>query len=57
MCTDEAQLLSALRGCIGSGMIPDEEYKRRAELFFPLRDRNNCRRTYEAVREITSDGR
>lgn len=57
VCTDEAQLLSALRGCIVSGMMPDEEYKRRAELFFPLRDKNNCRRTYEAVCEITSDGR
>lgn len=57
VCTGEAELLSALRHCMESGMVPDAEYRQRAERFFPLRDKNNCCRTYEAVREITSERR
>lgn len=36
----------------GDGFVPDKVYKDRADKFFELRDRNNCKRNFEAVISI-----
>ncbi len=46
--TEEA-LMKALMTCAGNGFRMEKEYHDRLDAFFPIRDENNCRRTYEAI--------
>ncbi len=46
--TQEA-LLEALSALAKNGFEMEEEYHKRLEAFFPLRDENNCERTYQAL--------
>ena len=49
VCTDEDTLLNELEACFRDGMQLFPEYRERVSRFFPLRDDQNCRRTFEAV--------
>ena len=49
VCTDEDSLLTELENCFRNGMQLCPEYRARVSRFFPLRDDQNCRRTFEAV--------
>ena len=49
VCTEESALLDALEQAFRSGMQMPPVYKARAAVFFPLRDTQNCQRTYEAI--------
>lgn len=49
VCTGEAALLDALEQAFRAGMQMPPAYKARAAAFFPLRDTQNCQRTYEAI--------
>ena len=52
VCRTEEALLDALKACVQGCFSMQEEYRARTERFFPLRDRQNCRRTYEAIRSL-----
>lgn len=49
VCTDEDTLLNELEACFRDRMQLSPEYRERVSRFFPLRDDQNCRRTFEAV--------
>ena len=49
VCTTEEALLQALETALQHGMQMPPEYKARTAAFFPLRDTQNCARTYEAI--------
>lgn len=49
VCTTEEALLQALETALQNGMQMPPEYKARTAAFFPLRDTQNCARTYEAI--------
>ena len=49
VCTTEDALLQALETALQHGMEMPPEYKARVAAFFPLRDTQNCARTYEAI--------
>ena len=49
VCTTEDALLQALETALQNGMQMPPEYKARLAAFFPLRDTQNCARTYEAI--------
>lgn len=46
---DEAELVELVIGYIETDFREKEEYQRRVEAFFTLRDQNNCRRIYEEI--------
>ena len=48
---DEKSLLTELESLVKTPVMTDE-YKTRLESFFPLRDKNNCERIYEAIKNI-----
>ncbi len=48
---DEKSLLTELESLVKTPVMT-EEYKARLESFFPLRDKNNCERIYEAIKNI-----
>ncbi len=48
----EVEVLDALRKNVEKHFELSEEYQRRIEAFFDLRDCNNCARTYDAVRDL-----
>ena len=49
VCTEEETLLNALESCFQNNMQLSPEYKARVARFFPLRDAQNCRRTFDAI--------
>ena len=49
VCTDETTLLDALEDRFRNGMQTAPEYAARIARFFPLRDMQNCERTYQAI--------
>lgn len=53
--TDDAETLTALIvGYIESGFAPKALYLQRCAAFFPLHDKNNCRRIYEEILRLIS---
>ena len=44
-------LLAALADTVRRGFCTEQVYRERADRFFPRRDRNNCRRNFEAISE------
>jgi len=52
VCTEEEQLLEGLERCLASGVQLDEKYKERVARFFPYRDMNNCKRTFDAIQNL-----
>ncbi len=48
----EDALLDALCECAGNGFRMQEEYRRRLDAFYPVRDANNCERTYQILRQM-----
>ena len=46
--TEEA-LMDAIKECASDGFKMSKEYKKRLEAFYPVRDGNNCERTYEIL--------
>lgn len=52
VCTDEDSLLTELENYFRNGMQLCPEYRARVSRFFPLRDDQNCRRTFEAVSSL-----
>lgn len=52
VCADEETLLQELEHCLQNGMQMPLEYKTRTAAFFPLRDMQNCQRTYDAIRSL-----
>ena len=54
--TQEA-LLASLTACAEAGFALPEEYAKRIERFFPMRDDKNCERTYQAILALSGGGR
>lgn len=54
---EESEVLERLRQCITEGVKMEAEYKKRSETFFELRDKENCRRNFEAILELTQEGK
>ncbi len=52
VCYELNILLENLDKYIKNDFKMEEKYAKRVESFFDLKDRDNCKRTYEAVREI-----
>lgn len=53
VCTEQEELVDALRGFYGEdGFRMREPYLSRVERFFPCYDTDNCRRNYEAIRDL-----
>lgn len=52
VCYNEEELFSVLRESLEAGLKDAPEYGRRREEFFTLRDQENCRRNYEAIKEL-----
>lgn len=49
---DGGAVLTELRALIGRGAQTEKKYRDRADSYFDLKDRNNCARTYEAVKRL-----
>lgn len=49
---DEKELVEAIHATVFNGLVNDKKYLSRAKRFFPLFDRNNCERNYQAIMEI-----
>ena len=49
--TEEA-LIDALRHCAGNSFQMEKSYQERLEAFFPVRDENNCERTYQILAKL-----
>lgn len=49
----EAQVLAAIRSYVSGNFVPEEEYRRRSDAFFDLRDGRNCERTYIKMKELS----
>ena len=52
---DHDTLRAAILAYADSGCAVKAEYRERTERFFAHRDRENCRRVYEKIRELTGD--
>lgn len=52
VCTEEEALLQALERHLRNGMQMEPEYRARRTRFFPLRDAQNCQRTFEAIQRL-----
>lgn len=52
VCTTQAELLVQLQTYLSSGMQLPELYRQRSAAFFPLRDEQNCQRTFDAIRAL-----
>lgn len=53
VCTEQAELVAALKDMYGTdGFRMREPYLSRVKEFFPLYDTENCRRNYEAIRDL-----
>ena len=48
----EDDVVDAVISYCESGFVPEEQYLQRHQEFFPLYDADNCRRNYEAIRDI-----
>ena len=52
VCTTERDLLELIPLCMDQNHIEDSQYRIRRKDFFTLKDRNNCKRTFEAIKEV-----
>lgn len=52
--TNQESLLQELSNCISNRGIPSEEILSRINDMFPVRDNQNCARTYEAIKSLDS---
>lgn len=52
--TEEA-LVDAVYECAGNGFRMQEEYRERLEAFFPVRDEQNCERTYQILSRMAGE--
>ena len=48
----ETEVIAELDHILGSGIKPDDEYLNRMNSFFKFNDRNNCKRTFEAIQKL-----
>ena len=48
----EDALVDAVRECAGNGFRMQEKYRERLEAFYPVRDEQNCERTYQILRRM-----
>lgn len=52
VCYTEKELMDTLAWAVENGFCEKEKYKKRRSGFFTLKDRDNCRRNYEEVKEL-----
>lgn len=50
---DENSLIDALDAVLARGAVLEDKYRGRINAFFTLRDRNNCERNFDAIKEIS----
>ena len=48
----EGALLNALYECAENGFRMQREYRDRLDAFYPVRDAQNCERTYQILRQM-----
>jgi CDP-glycerol glycerophosphotransferase (TagB/SpsB family) len=48
----EDALVEAVRACAGNDFRMQEKYRKRLEAFYPVRDEQNCERTYQILRRM-----
>ena len=53
VCRTPEALLAALDACARRDFRMEEQYLRRAQAFFPLRDTHNCERTFDAILSLS----
>lgn len=51
----EEEVMEALYECAGNDFRVQEEYRNRLEAFFPVRDENNCERTYRILSRMSGE--
>lgn len=49
---NEKDLLEELEKIIDNGSRMEEKYKANVDLVFPIRDQNNCKRVFEAIKQL-----
>lgn len=54
ICVTAEELLRHVRRTVDQGFALEETYRKRTEAFYTRTDRHNCRRNYEAIKEIRS---
>lgn len=52
ICKSEDELFEVIKAIIHNNFETEQKYKQRQEEFFTVRDRNNCKRIYEAIKEL-----
>lgn len=52
VCISEQQLLGALSNYLNTDLTEDTVYKERRDLFFSLKDNQNCERTFRAIQRL-----
>ncbi len=58
VCCDYETAVSEIISCIEGGCVMGDKYKKRVDGFFAYRDRDNCKRIYEAIESLSeSKGR
>lgn len=55
VCLSYEDTVSAIVGAIERGCVMEEKYRSRADSFFAFRDRDNCRRIFDAVLTLDSE--
>lgn len=55
ICYDENSLMNALREMVEEPNQYDREYAKRRETFFTLKDNENCKRNYEAIKKLLEE--
>ncbi|HBI60153.1 MAG TPA: teichoic acid biosynthesis protein B [Lachnospiraceae bacterium] len=57
VCYTKEELMNTLLNYLRNGFPDEEKYKKRRENFFTLKDTENCKRNFEAIRELVYGGR
>ena len=52
VCENQEELEKVIERVAESNLENEEMYRKREEMFFPLWDRNNCKRNYETIKEV-----
>lgn len=52
VCYNKEQVIDALEECLKKDCAMEEKYIHRIDNFFDVRDKENCKRTYEAIKKM-----
>ena len=52
ICREEEAVIAEIKKYVCNNFVTDNKYAVRQNTFFSIRDQNNCKRIYQAIREL-----